>query len=175
MSILAAQGNGGMQAFSGTISSSKWGNGSFATTASRSGDVKTVDGTRTYASGRTASDSVTITRNADGSMTRDATVTRANGKIVQRDLTYSASQGGTRTVSGTITQGNGTVDQVSGTSTHTQGDSDIALLLTNPSGLTATHNEMVTTSGNTTSSTSSGTGFDGKTLSGETTRTRMTG
>ena len=173
LSPLSAAAHNGTR--TGSISGGKLGTGSYTRTATTTGNVTTVDSTSAYASGKTTSDTVTITRNADGSVTRDSTYTRPNGKTGQRDITLGASQNGVRTITGTQTGPNGAVDQIAGTRSRQLDGVDSSITLTNQSGLTAVRNDLVWTSGSITTSTITGTNFSGGQIAEQLIQTSLTG
>ena len=173
LSPVSAAAHNGTQ--TGTISGGKLGTGSYTRTASTAGNVKTIDSTSAYASGKTTSDTVTITRNADGSVSRDSTYTRPNGKTGQRDITLGASQNGVRSVTGTQTGTSGAVDQIAGTRSNQLDGVDSSITLTNQSGLTEVRNDLVSTSGSITTSTINGTNFSGGQIAEQLIQTSLTG
>jgi hypothetical protein len=147
---------------SGTISGPR-GQSSFTRSVSGSGDQRSIDVTRTTASGRVVEDQVSITRNPDGSATRDATRTGANGQTASDSLIYSAPQGGVRTITGTVTDEAGQTGSVSGTLTSSSAGEAQSISYTNQAGETATHATDSTHSGDTTTIGVANTGFSGAT------------
>ncbi len=101
---------------SGTISGGSLGVGNFTRTISNAGNVETIATQVAYAGGKNVSRDATITRNADGSITKDVSITLANGNTIQRDINLSKRQDGTRTITGSITNSANTLnDTISGT------------------------------------------------------------
>jgi len=147
---------------SGTVSGPQ-GQSSFTRSVSGSGDQRSIDVTRTTASGRVIQDQISITRNADGSATRDATRTGPDGQTASDSLIYSAPQGGVRTISGTVTNEAGQTGAVSGTRTSTATGEAQSISYTNQAGETATHATESEHSGDTTTIDVANTGFSGTT------------
>jgi len=155
----------------GTFTGGPLGSGTFTRTTQSQGDTVTISGTRTSTSGQTVTDQISITRNADGSITRDSTYTNALGKSVQRDVTLGALQDDTRSVTGTITDASGAVDQVAGTWSTAAGGYNEALTLTNAAGQTATAAIAYAQTGSLDTTGITGTNFSGAAISQQNTET----
>jgi hypothetical protein len=123
----------------GTFTGGVLGGGNFTRVFATSGDTETIDGGKTNASGQSVSDTIRITRNSDGTITRESSYTNLAGKTVTRDVTLGALNDGTRSITGTQTDANGGTEQIGGTLTPgAAGAYNAALTFTNANGQAAT-------------------------------------
>ena len=154
---------------SGTVSSSKDGDGTFQVTMSQANGQKTVDKTVSFADGTTKSSERTVTVNSDGSKT--IVKTGANGKTTTIQQSQSRNADGSISLSEEITKANGKTTDVTGTITKSGGETDKSLVFTNAKGVTQTVDDQTTHTGNITSHVRTGTGYKGNTLDSSSTWT----
>ena|ERR1700733_14891661 len=157
-------------ASSGSVSSSKDGDGTFETTMSKINGQKTIDKTVNFADGTTRSTERVVTVNQDGS--RTISKTNANGKTSTIQESESRNTDGTISLTKQVTKANGSVTQVAGTITKTNGETDRSLTLTNAQGQTETVDMQTKNTGNITMHSRTGTAYNGNAI--DTSSTWMT-
>jgi hypothetical protein len=153
----------------GSVSSSKDGDGTFSLTMSKVGGQKTVEKNVSFANGTTRSSERTVTINQDGSKT--ITKTNANGKTSTIQESEVRNDDGTISLAKQVTKADGSVTQVSGTITKTDGETDRSLTLTNAQGQTETVDSQTTQTGNITMHSRTGTGYNGNPIDNSSTWT----
>lgn len=154
---------------SGSVSSSKDGDGTFSVTMSKVGGQKTVDKSISFANGTTRSTERTVTINQDGSKT--ITKTHANGKTSTTQESEVKNDDGTISLTKQVTKADGSVTQVSGTITKSNGETDRSMTLTNAQGQTETVSSQTTHTGNITMHSRTGTGYNGNAIDNSSTWT----
>ncbi len=156
---------------SGTVSSSKDGDGTFQVTMSQVGGQKTVDKSVTFADGTTKSSERAVTVNSDGSKT--IVKTNGNGKTTTIQESQSRNADGSISLSKEITKADGKTTDVTGTITKSDGETDKSLVYTNAKGVTQTVDDQTTQTGNITSHVRTGIGYKGNTIDSSSTWTTI--
>lgn len=156
---------------SGTVSSSKDGDGTFQVTMSQANGQKTVDKSVTFADGTTKSSERAVTVNSDGSKT--IVKTNGNGKTTTIQESQSRNSDGSIALSKEITKANGKTTDVTGTITKSDGETDKSLVYTNAKGVTQTVDDQTTQTGNITSHVRTGIGYKGNTIDSSSTWTTI--
>lgn len=156
---------------SGTVSSTKHGDGTFETTFNEVNGLKTVDKTVTYADGTTKTMERTITVNPDGSKT--ITKTGKDGKVTTVTEMKTKNDDGTFSIAKEITHANGKTTEVSGTVSKVNGETDKTMTCTNAKGETETLSHVTTRDGDVTTHITSGTGYGGEVIYSESTWTTL--
>ena len=150
----------------GTFTNSKLGAGTVSEQVTKSGATRTIDRTLTFANGKVANITNTITQNADGSTTIDSSRKLANGKTVVKDVTLGAAAAdGSRTITGKLTTAAGVVETISGAKTKTANGYAVNQTITGPQNATSTVSDVTTNTGTGTTDTFTATDSGGKTIS----------
>ncbi len=155
----AAPAGQGQGTTTGTVSSSKYGNGTFVSQLEEVNGQKVINKTVTYADGTTVSTERAVTINDDGSKT--ITRTGKNGKTSTIEETKTLNDDGSYSISEQVTHANGSVTQVSGTETKSKGETDKVLTSTNAKGKSETLDHQKVKDGNSTTYTTTGTNYAG--------------
>lgn len=156
---------------SGTVSSTKHGDGTFETTFNEVNGLKTIDKTVTYADGTQKTIERTVTVNADGSKT--ITKTGKDGKTTTVNEMKTKNDDGTFSIAKEVTHANGKVTEVSGTISKVNGETDKTLTCTNSKGQTETVSHTTLHDGNVTTHITSGTNYYGEAIYNESTWTTL--
>src|ERR1700749_3986315 len=138
--------SGSEKTVSGTVSSSKNGEGTFSKMLEEVNGQKMVDKTVTYANGKTMESQTTITNNSEGSKTITREKTNAHGGVTKMTDTE------TKSATGQINQ---------------------SITSTNAKGQTETLDRVTTNINGARTVTTTGTGYDGSTINNETTWTTL--
>jgi len=164
--------SGSEKTVSGTVSSSKNGEGTFSKMLEEVNGQKMVDKTVTYANGKTMESQKTITNNSDGSKT--ITRTGANGKTSTIQESKIKNDDGSFTITREKTNAHGGVTTMTDTETKSAtGQINQSITSTNAKGQTETLDRVTTNINGARTVTTTGTGYDGSTINNETTWTTL--
>lgn len=153
----------------GTVNSSKHGDGTFARTFEEVNGQKTIDKTVTYADGTQKSKELVVTTNDDGSKT--ITRTNKNGKVTTIHEMMVDNGDGTFSLTKDITNAKGETTNISGTITHSHGEIDRSLTCTNSDGQVETLDRQTVKNGDVVTHTTTGTDYYGNAVDHESTWT----
>ena len=170
LSTGGVQPDGGLSGTkTGTVHSSKHGDGTFAQTFEEVNGQKTIDKTVTFADGTQRTKELVVTINDDGSKT--ITKTGKNGKVTTTHEMKVDNGDGTFSLTRDITNAKGETTEITGTITRSHGEVDKSLTCTNPGGLVETLNRQTVKNGAVVTHTTTGTNYLGETIDNESTWT----
>jgi hypothetical protein len=157
----AANNADGNKSKHGTVSNGR-GDGTFSKTFEEVNGQKVVDKTVTYANGKSKTTERVVTVNADGSKT--ITHVGANGKTTTIQESVTTNADGTSTINKEKTNAKGVVTDITETRSEVNGEKDVQIVRSR-GNLIETLDRSIVKDGNVRTVTTTGTGYDGSSIS----------
>ena len=146
------------------IDTTAHGQGTVDTTVTNTGPgTKTIDTTKSFDDGYSASTVTDVTKSATG-VTKDSTTTNSNGQTVTNDRTIANTGGGGKTITGTETLANGQTVTYTAQRVKTAYGYDTEYVYTNAAGKTKTVDDQTYKNGDATTNVKTGTNYNGKAI-----------